>query len=361
MMALLLGIPLVLYTMSLASVGFKPTYLPENGPHKGAWKAERAVALTYQRDFRSHHDLIPDFGSLKGGIANRGAISCPDPSGPDVDTCILSNSKIFKAPADKQICDQILELGKVLGATQIVDSMGNRTPLDATASEQCATRLNSTPRSVGWGWFSPEFVVAGKSSAGTPFGLSVEREQDSPIFANVPSPTPMANPNDWLPETYKYMLATSSLINHPDIKAHGRNFTKGRTLVAAFLDTAAYYRRSNPDVDPFGTDFTKKLIAKFTDQFAFKGTMTPKAEADGHVYWIDVTNRDNFDICLNVGQPGQLGNDMWAWRHGKTPDPNFNSGLPGGTMELKGLGRKLTSVNDPHYFGDYVVGACPSS
>jgi len=315
--------------------------------------AELTIQANDYRDaFMANVSMIPDFGNFQQTQANYGELPCPDGySSPD--TCTLGETAALSSRDDAKYCAEVIALAKELGATH--DSVPNALkmePLSSKSTDRCVATLSTYPRSVGWGWFSARYFLQGVDKNSTPFIIQLSLEQDSLVNMGTGTVSANTDPTKLEPETWQYTITTSTGFDTENPISQIPDYTDGKIQAAAMLDTVAYFRRSNPKIDPFDGAFAKTVLNEYKQRFRFSGTAAAHADSDGTVHWVQFGAKD-FMACISVGQLADLkafnenaGNDM------------LTSGLPGGTVELAGLGKEVSSITAKSKFGDYVVGTC---
>jgi len=160
------------------------------------------------------------------------------------------------------------------------------------------------------------------------------------------------DPTKLEPETWKYSITTSTGFDTENPISQIPDYGGGKIQAGAMLDTVAYYRRSNPKIDPFDGTFAKTMLKEYQRRFHFGGTVSAHADSDGTVHWVQFGARD-FTACISVGQLA----DLKAQNEDGSPDM-LTSGLPGGSFELGGLGTQVQSISSKSKFGDFVLGTC---
>jgi hypothetical protein len=225
-------------------------------------------------------------------------------------------------------------------------------PLDSNSISRCVSTMNSYPRSVGWGWFSPSYFLQGQDKNKTPFIIQLSLEQDSIVNAATNTDSANTDSTKLEPELWKYSITTSTSFDTSNPIDTIPNYSDGKIQAAAMLDTVAYYRRSNNKIDPFDGTFAKTMLNEYKQRFRFSGTAKAHADSDGTVHWVQFGAKD-FTACISVGQLA----DLKAENDNAMSDM-LTSGLPGGTMELSGLGQEVASMTAKSKFGDYVLGTC---
>jgi hypothetical protein len=153
-------------------------------------------------------------------------------------------------------------------------------------------------------------------------------------------------------ETWKYTITTSTGFDTENPISQIPDYSDGKIQAAAMLDTVAYYRRSNNKLDPFDGTFAKTMLKEYKQRFHFGGSVAAHADSDGTVHWVQFGAKD-FTACISVGQLADL-----TVENEDAMTNMLTSGLPGGTMELSGLGKEVSSISAKSKFGDYVVGTC---
>jgi len=320
-------------------------------------KDPRVAELTtqandYRDSFMANQSMIPDFANFQQTQGNYGELPCPDGySSPD--TCTLGETAALSSRDDAKYCAEVIAFAKELGATH--DSVPNALtmePLSSKSTDRCVATLSTYPRSVGWGWFSARYFLQGVDTNNTPFIIQLELEQDSVVNMGTGTDSANTDPTKLEPETWKYSITTSTGFDTENPISQIPDYTDGKIQAAAMLDTVAYYRRSNNKLDPFDGTFAKNMLKEYKQRFHFGGTVSAHADSDGSVHWVQFGAKD-FTACISVGQLADL-----TVENGDAMTNMLTSGLPGGTMELSGLGKEVASITAKSKFGDYVLGTC---
>jgi len=322
-------------------------------PTKDPRVAELAIqAEDYRAAFMANVSMIPDFANFQMVQGNYGELPCPDGySSPD--TCTLGETAALSSRDDAKYCAEVIAFAKELGATH--DSVPNALtiePLSSKSTDRCVATLSTYPRSVGWGWFSARYFLQGADKNNTPFIIQVSLEQDSVVNMGTGTDSANTDPTKLEPETWKYSITTSTGFDTENPISQIPDYSDGKIQAAAMLDTVAYYRRSNPKIDPFDGTFAKTMLKEYKQRFHFGGNVSAHADSDGAVHWVQFGAKD-FTACISVGQLA----DLKAQNDDAMSDM-LTSGLPGGTVELGGLGKEVASITAKSKFGDYVLGTC---
>ena len=322
-------------------------------PTKDPRVAELAIkADGYLGAFTANESMIPDFANFQMTQANYGELPCPDGySSPD--TCTLGETAALSSRDDAKYCAEVIALAKELGATHdSVPNANSMEPLSSKSTDRCVATLSTYPRSVGWGWFSARYFLQGVDKNNTPFIIQLSLEQDSVVNMGTGTDSANTDPTKLETETWKYTITTSTGFDTENPISQIPDYSDGKIQAAAMLDTVAYYRRSNPKIDPFDGTFAKTMLKEYKQRFRFSGNVSAHADSDGTVHWVQFGAKD-FNACISVGQLA----DLKAQSEDAMSDM-LTSGLPGGTMELSGLGKEVSSISAKSKFGDYVLGTC---
>ena len=309
-------------------------------------------ATAYHDEFMANVSMIPEFSGFGSAEGNYGELPCPDGySSPDV--CTIGSTAALTTRDDDKYCAEVIALAKKLGATH--DSVPNdliMEPLSSKATSRCVATIRSYPRSVGWGWFSPRYFLQGVDKHGTPFIIEFTLEQDSAVNAGTGSESANNDPTRLQGETWKYSITTSTGFDTENPISMIPDYNDGKIQAAAMLDTVAYYRRSNPTIDTFNATFANTMLKEYQARFHFDGTVSAHIDADGAVHWVQFAAPD-FKACISVGYLADL-----SQVNENAMDTMLVTGLPGGTVELIGLGSEVQSIATKSKFGDYVLGTC---
>ena len=312
------------------------------------------LAAQYQSQVKKNFKLLPSFQSLTVAVYNRGLPCLESYESPD--TCLLTETKSFNKRQDEAICAEVLSFAKELGATEdSIPGAAKMVKLSSDSQTRCESVLSLYPRSVGWGWFSPDYYLQGEASNGAPFAIQLSFQQISPIDFSKEMPEPSKDTSKLAVEKFKYSLVTSTNYDTPDPIDNLPNYSDGKTQVAAMLDTFAYYRRSNPGLPIFDPTFARSMINQYKSTFNFDGLVEEHVDPKGEVHWIHFVSSDKVNVCVSVGASVKelTTEDM------ETGNPSMlDVGIPNGLVELSGLQNEVTSMASKHVFGDYMNGSC---
>lgn len=149
-------------------------------------------------------------------------------------------------------------------------------------------------------------------------------------------------------------MLTSTNYDTPDPIDSIPDYSDSKIQLAALLDTFAYYRRSNKELPVFNADFARNMLLEYKSKFRFDGEVEAFEDSKSEVHWVHFNDSGKFEVCVSVGSSiSELSvenEDAWAGM--------LDSGLPGGTIELKGVGKEIKSLSAKHLFGDYKKGSC---
>lgn len=124
------------------------------------------------------------------------------------------------------------------------------------------------------------------------------------------------------------------------------------------LYTFAYYRRSNQELPVFNPDFAKNMIADYKLKFRFEGPVEAHIDSRGEVYAVHFVDPGKLDICVSVGST----EDEFTQEFPEEIEMGMaESGLPGGAVELGGVGKEVKSLKAKPTFGNYMQGPCSRS
>lgn len=320
--------------------------------------SQMALAEEYKQEFQDNMDLIPSFGDTSIAVFNFG-LPCPE-TNTSPDTCLFTETKETKTEQNKKICEEVIALGAVLGATQdsapTFSALAIMTEFSSESVDRCIETMESYPRSVGWAFFSPAYYLQGEASNGAPFAIELTRSQNSPISALTEKTEVNTDPTKLAAEKYQYSIITSTNYETPDPIQLLPSYFDPKIQLAALLDTVAYYRRSNPDLPIFDPTFTETMIAQYKKSFRLEGTVEPFV-TNGEAHWIHFKDKDGFEYCVSVGESRAELEVPTEVAMGNM----LESGLPGNEtqlIELAGLRNEVNSIKGGHPFGTYKRGAC---
>lgn len=310
-------------------------------------------ATEYRAQVTENMSLLPSFNEPMDAVFNRGLPCLEGYASPD--TCLMASTDKFQGEQHAKICSEVLAFAKKLGAVE--DSIPGETKmqkLSRKSQSRCESVMVSYPRSVGWGWFSPAYFIQGEASNGAPFAIQLTSSQVSPVDYSAELPELNKDTSKLAKEKFTYDIVTSTNYDTPDPIDSIPNYEDSKVQLAALLDTIAYYRRSNKELPVFNADFARNMIAEYKSKFRFDGKVEAFEDAQGEVHWIHFVDSGKLEVCVSVGENvAELSvenEDAWSGM--------LDSGLPGGTIELMGVGKEISSLNSKHVFGDYKKGSC---
>ncbi len=310
-------------------------------------------ATEYLADVKSNMALLPSFNEPMSAVFNRGLPCLEGWESPDV--CLTSTSDKFPGEQHAQICSEVIAFAKQLGGTE--DSVPGETQMQKLSDKsqaRCEAVMNSYPRSVGWGWFSPDYYIQGEASNGAPFAVQLSATQLSPVNYSEALPELNTDTSKLADEKFEYSVITSTNFDTPDPIDSIPDYSDSKVQLAAMLDTFAYYRRSNKELPVFNADFARNMISEYKSKFRFDGEVSAFEDSKGEVHWVHFDDSGKFEVCVSVGpsiaELSVENEDAWAGM--------LEYGLPGGTIELKGVGKEVKSLSAEHFFGDYIKGSC---
>ena len=226
--------------------------------------------------------------------------------------------------------------------------------LSSKSQSRCESVMVSYPRSVGWGWFSPAYFIQGEASNGAPFAIQLTSSQVSPVDYSAELPELNKDTSKLAKEKFTYDIVTSTNYDTPDPIDSIPNYEDSKVQLAALLDTIAYYRRSNKELPVFNPDFARNMIAEYKSKFRFDGKVEAFEDAKGEVHWIHFADSEKLEVCVSVGESvAELSVEDENAMAGM-----LDSGMPGGSIELMGVGKQISSLKAKHVFGDYKQGSC---
>ncbi len=310
-------------------------------------------ATEYLADVKSNMALLPSFNEPNSAIFNRGLPCLEGYQSPD--TCLMATTDKFQGEKHAQICTEVLEFAKKLGATE--DSIPGETQmqkLSSSSQARCESVMTAYPRSVGWAWFSPAYYIQGEASNGAPFAIELSSSQVSPVDYSAALPELNTDTSKLADEKFKYSVITSTNFDTPDPIDSIPDYSDSKVQLAAMLDTFAYYRRSNKELPVFNAEFARNMISEYKSKFRFDGEVSAFEDSKGEVHWVHFDDSGKFEVCVSVGSSiAELSVENEDALAGM-----LDSGLPGGTIELKGVGKEVKSLSAEHFFGDYIKGNC---
>lgn len=310
-------------------------------------------ATEYLAQVTDNMSLLPSFGEPMSAVFNRGLPCLEGWESPDV--CLISTSDKFQGEQHAQICSEVIAFAKQLGGTE--DSAPGETQmqkLSDKSQDRCESVMNSYPRSVGWGWFSPAYFIQGEASNGAPFAIQLSATQLSPVDYSEALPELNTDTTKLAQEKYEYSLVTSTNYDTPDPIDSIPNYSDSKVQLAAMLDTIAYYRRSNKELWAFNADLARNMLTEYKSKFRFDGKVEAFEDANGDVHWVHFNDPGKLELCVSVGESiadlSVADEDSFSGM--------LDSGLPGGAVELMGVGKEIKSLTEKHTFGDYKKGSC---
>ncbi|MCX6495915.1 MAG: hypothetical protein NTW23_01095 [Rhodoluna sp.] len=312
------------------------------------------MATEYKAQVTEKASMLSSFNEPTVAAFNRG-IPCPtEDQSPD--SCLMFSTDEFEERQDAKICAEVLTFAKELGFSH--DSIPGDTQmqkLSGKSQARCETVMTSYPRSVGWGWLSPAYYLQGTASNGAPIALQLTGGQMSAVDYSEALPEPNTDTSKLAAEKYQYDVITSTNYDFPDPIDTIPDYTDSKIQLAALLDTFAYYRRSNPELPVFNADFARNMIADYKLKFRFDGKVEALVDSMGEVHMVHFVDPDKFEACVSVGAnekefikefPEEIELGM------------AESGLPGGAVELGGVGTNVASLKARPTFGNYMLGSC---
>jgi hypothetical protein len=300
-------------------------------------------------------------------------LGCPEPSANDSpDACMMSDSGPLSTESPKKLCTDVIEYAKGLGATNEMSVLFPQgTPLSEKSVDNCAATLMGQPRSAAWALFSPQYVLYGNFKPDTPMAIGLTHGQESPNVAaggvNAPSMAPYDGKQILQPLLDIYSITVATTLDVAKIEVAANPFDGGKNRTAALLDLIAYYRTANPQQDPRSKIFIDAVIKDFNARYKFDGSWKPYVTEDKKVHWIQVVRKDGYKICIAIDRKNSTDKNINEQRIAGdslgnadfTGNGDISWGLPGfQTVELSGVGNKISDSNADYYFGDYYEGTC---
>ena len=308
------------------------------------------VANAFLAEVAEYGPTVSRFQTWMNAIGARG-MNCPEYGDQYGDACQISETTPVATTDHEAACSEAFEIAKHFGALsdQVIGEVEGM-PFGDGSLERCVNMMSSYPRSVGWGWFGPEYYVKGTTDSGINWVMMLTSSQKT---AGDPSES---NVDGKLKEElfgYSIIIGTD-FRNVYSGENVGPDYSDNKVQAAAMLDTIAYYRRSNKDLGVFSPTLTDQVLPIYKSSFRFDGAVKSFADENGEVHWVQMTFNDGPTWCISIGE----GEDLTVGTE-ETMDMGMDeTGLPGGMVELGGLGKIIDSRESTHKFGDYVVGAC---
>jgi hypothetical protein len=257
---------------------------------------------------------------------------------------------------DAKICSETLAFAKKLGFTH--DSIPGDAQMQKISNKsqaRCETMMSSYPRSVGWGWISPAYYLQGTATNGAPIAIQLSGTQLSPVDYSQALPKLNTDTSKLHKEKYEYSLITSTNYDFPDPIDQIPDYSDSKIQLAALLDTFAYYRRSNPELPVFNADFARNMIADYKLKFRFNGEVEAFLDSKGEVHMVHFVDPNKFEACVSVG----ANEKEFSKEFPEEIELGMSeSGLPGGAVELGGVGTNVASLKARPTFGNYMLGSC---
>ncbi len=312
------------------------------------------MATKYKAQVTDNAKMLASFNEPTLAVYNRG-LPCPSED-ESPDTCLMFSTDKLLERQDAKICSETLAFAKKLGITH--DSIPGDAQMQKISNKsqaRCETLMSSYPRSVGWGWISPAYYLQGTATNGAPIAMQLYGTQLSPIDYSQALPKLNTDTSKLAKEKYEYNLITSTNYDFPDPIDEIPDYSDSKIQLAALLDTFAYYRRSNPELPVFNADFARNMIADYKLKFRFDGKVEAFLDSMGEVHMVHFVDPDKFEACVSVGAnekefikefPEEIELGM------------AESGLPGGAVELGGVGTNVASLKARPTFGNYMLGSC---
>jgi hypothetical protein len=312
------------------------------------------MATEYKAQVMDNVSLIPSFNEPIAAMFNRG-LPCPgEDQSPD--SCLMFTTNKLQDRQDAKICSETLAFAKKLGITH--DSIPGDDQMQKISNKsqaRCETLMTSYPRSVGWGWISPAYYLQGTATNGAPIAIQLSGTQLSPIDYSQALPKLNTDTTKLDKEKYEYNLITSTNYDFPDPIDEIPDYSDSKIQLAAMLDTFAYYRRSNPELPVFNADFARNMIADYKLKFRFNGEVEAFLDSKGEVHMVHFVDPDKFEACVSVG----ANEKEFSKEFPEEIELGMSeSGLPGGAVELGGVGTNVASLKARPTFGNYMLGSC---
>lgn len=312
------------------------------------------MATEYKAQVVENVSLIPSFNEPIAAMFNRG-LPCPgEDQSPD--SCLMFTTNKLQDRQDAKICSETLAFAKKLGITH--DSIPGDAQMQKISNKsqaRCETLMSSYPRSVGWGWISPAYYLQGTATNGAPIAMQLSGIQLSPIDYSQALPKLNTDTSKLDKEKYEYSLITSTNYDFPDPIDQIPDYSDSKIQLAALLDTFAYYRRSNPELPVFNADFARNMIADYKLKFRFNGEVEAFLDSKGEVHMVHFVDPDKFEACVSVG----ANEKEFSKEFPEEIELGMSeSGLPGGAVELGGVGTNVASLKARPTFGNYMLGSC---
>jgi hypothetical protein len=331
---------------SLLTSGQQSSYDPE--PMVQSTNAP--AVQSFLTDVSNYGPQVSRFTSWGSAVGAYG-MNCPDGSDPSGDSCLYVESARAAEPDDQAACKEAFSIAENFGVTtDVIIGETDGMPFGKGSLKRCVTMLSSYPRSVGWGWFGPEYYIKGTTDEGTPWVMLLTRSQQTSAANSSNNKNGKLNV-----EEYGYTITVGTDFGNAYSGVNeGPNYSDNKVQAAAMLDTIAYYRRSNKPLGFFTKELVDQVLPIYKEIFRFDGSVKSHANADGNIHWVQMNFKDGATWCVSIGE----GKDLTTGGDSTLGMGMDETGLPGGTVELAGLGKAIKSKEATHRFGDYVVGAC---
>jgi hypothetical protein len=305
---------------------------------------------SFLTDVSNYGPQVSRFASWGSTVGAYG-MNCPDWDDPAGDSCLYVESPRAAEPDDQAACQEAFSIAENFGVTtDVIIGETDGKAFGKGSLKRCETMLSSYPRSVGWGWFGPEYYIKGTTDEGTPWVMLLTRSQQTSAANSNNNKNGKLNV-----EEYGYTITMGTDFGNAYSGVNeGPNYSDNKVQAAAMLDTIAYYRRSNKPLGFFTKELVDQVLPIYKEIFRFDGSVKSHANADGSIHWVQMNFKDGATWCVSIGE----GKDLTTGGDSTLGMGMDETGLPGGTVELAGLGKAIKSKEATHRFGDYVVGAC---
>ena len=308
------------------------------------------VVNAFLGEVAEYAPTVSRFKTWTGAVWAYG-MNCPDYGDEYGDACQMSETIPVSNTDHEAACRETFEVAKHFGAlSDQVIGEAEGMPFGDGSLERCVTMMSSYPRSVGWGWFGPEYYIKGTSNTGINWVMmltSSQKTASEPSDKNVDGKLKQ--------ELFGYSITIGTdFRNAYSGENKGPDYSDKKIQAAAMLDTVAYYRRSNKDLGVFSKNLIDQVLPIYKSSFRFDGDVKSFADSNKEIRWVQMSFKDGPTWCISIG----VGDDLTAGTEATLDEGMDVTGLPGGTVELAGLGKPIESRSATHKFGDYVVGAC---
>lgn len=320
------------------------------GPEPVVDSTNAPIAQAFLSEVTQYAPTVSRFESWTMAVWAYG-MNCPDTGDAFGDSCQMAETTRVAKTDDEGACLEAFKIAENFGLqTDVIIGEVEGKPYGSGSLERCKRMMSSYPRSVGWGWFGPEYYLKGTTSGGVKWVMLLDRAQQT-----APEESRVNKKGKLNKEEYGYTLTVGTDFGDKYTGLNeGPNYSDNKVQAAAMLDTIAYYRRSNKHLGFFTADLVDQVLPIYREIFRFDGSVKSHSNSDGTIHWVQMNFKDGATWCVSIGE----GKDLATGGDNTLGMGMDETGLPGGTVELAGLGKTIKSKDAPHKFGDYIVGAC---